>query len=102
MVYFKMTDENGFVSVATLNTDVGGNSTKTEHDTIAEMYRNAEAGYGVVETENGFVYAMRPVHDEPITEEEALTSYANELTGGNAETLQEATETLIKIVKEDK
>lgn len=34
--------------------------------------------------------------------DEALTRYTNELTNGNAETLQEATETLIKIVKEDK
>lgn len=40
--------------------------------------------------------------DEDITADKALTRYANELTGGNAETLQDATETLIKIVKEDK
>ena len=37
--------------------------------------------------------------EEPITEEEALTRYANELTGQQAETLTEAAETLIKIVK---
>lgn len=36
------------------------------------------------------------------TIENALTRYANELTNGNAENLQEATENLIKIVKEDK
>lgn len=36
----------------------------------------------------------------PITEEEALTRYANEITGGTAETLTEAAETLIKLVKE--
>lgn len=43
--------------------------------------------------------------EEPETDtntDEALTRYANELTGGNAENIQEATETLIKIVKEDK
>lgn len=33
------------------------------------------------------------------TPDEALISYANKLTGTNAETLQEATETLIKKVK---
>lgn len=33
---------------------------------------------------------------------EALTRYSNELTGNKDETLTEATETLIKIVKEDK
>ena len=38
----------------------------------------------------------------PISEEEALTRYANELTGNEDETLTEATETLIKQLKEDK
>jgi hypothetical protein len=37
----------------------------------------------------------------PITEDEALVRYANEITGANDETLLDATETLIKIVKED-
>ena len=73
MVYFKLTDENGFVSVSTLNADEGGNSTQEEHDTIAEMYRNAEAGYGVKETAFGFEYAKRPEQPEPDPDpEEAL------------------------------
>jgi hypothetical protein len=38
---------------------------------------------------------------EPITEGDALTRYANELTGNEDETLTEATETLIKHFKED-
>ena len=37
----------------------------------------------------------------PITEEDALVRYANELTVAQDETLTEATETLIKIVKEE-
>lgn len=37
----------------------------------------------------------------PITDEEALVRYSNELTGAEDETLTEATETLIKIVKEE-
>lgn len=37
----------------------------------------------------------------PITDEEALVRYANELTEAEDETLTEATETLIKIVKEE-
>ena len=37
----------------------------------------------------------------PITDEEALVRYANELTGEQDETLTEATETLIKKLKED-
>ena len=80
MVYFKMTDENGFVSVSTLNADEGGNSTKEEHDTIAEMYRNAETGYGVMETESGFVYAKRPEESSDPTTEDILDT----LFGGDA------------------
>ena len=41
------------------------------------------------------------VEEEPITEEEALVRYANELTGAEDETLAEATETLIKKIMED-
>lgn len=37
----------------------------------------------------------------PITDEEALVRYSNELTGAEGETLTEATETLIKKVMED-
>ena len=37
----------------------------------------------------------------PITEEEALVRYTNELTGAEDETLTEATETLIKHYKEE-
>lgn len=73
MVYFKTTDDNGFVSVSTLDAEAGGNSTKEEHDTIVQMYRDAEPGYGVVETESGFAYAKRPEPPEPeLTDEEAL------------------------------
>lgn len=73
MVYFKMTDENGFVSVSTLDGETGGNSTKAEHDTVAQMYREAEPGYGVVETAEGFAYALRPVPPEPeLTDEELV------------------------------
>lgn len=74
MVYFKTVDEDGFISVSTLNAERGGNSTKEEFDAIAEMYRNAQSGYGVIETENGFEYAERPVHeyDGDISTEEAI------------------------------
>lgn len=37
----------------------------------------------------------------PITEEEALVRYTNELTGAQDETLTEATETLIKKIMEE-
>ena len=77
MVYFKLTDENGFVSVSTLNAETGGNSSKEEHDTIVQMYRESEPGYGVIETASGFVYAMRPV--EPTDEEATAEDYEQAL-----------------------
>lgn len=39
--------------------------------------------------------------ETPITDEEALVRYSNEITGASDTTLTEATETLIKIVKEE-
>lgn len=65
MVYFKMTDDNGFVSASTLNAETGGNSTQAEHDTIVQMYRDAEPGYSVIETDGSFAYAKRPEPPEP-------------------------------------
>ena len=62
----------------------------------------------------GFQYKLRaddlewelvelpPVEPEPLTDEEALTRYANELTGASDQTLVEAAETLIiDKIKED-
>ena len=40
--------------------------------------------------------------EAPISEDEALVRYANELTGKQDETLEGATETLIKLFKEGK
>ena len=54
---------------------------------------------GWVETEEEIVQVWTEV-EQPITEEEALVRYANELTGAEDETLAEATETLIKKVME--
>ena len=45
---------------------------------------------------------LPPDPPKPITEEEALVRYSNELTGASDETLIETTETLIKkIIEED-
>ena len=58
------------------------------------------AVHGWTETADEIVQTWT-VEEEPITEEDALARYANEITGAEDETLVEATETLIKIVKED-
>jgi hypothetical protein len=64
----------------------------------------APSGYEWRETwteEDGNIQQGWVLVEVPITEEEALVRYANELTGAQDETLTEATETLIKIVKEE-
>lgn len=71
MVYFKNFDENGFISVCTLNAESGGNIDKEEYDTIVDMFKNAEHGYGVKETPQGFVYEKYET-DDNISEEEAF------------------------------
>lgn len=52
------------------------------------------------ETEDEIVQGWELV-EEPITDEEALTRYANELTGVDNESLTEVAETLIKLIKEE-
>ena len=63
---------------------------------------DAPAGYYYeptwTENEDEIVQGWELV-ETPITDEEALTRYSNELTGATDETLVEAAETLIKIVK---
>lgn len=68
----------------------------TEPPIVAEGY---VAVPGWSETDSEIVQTWT-IEFEPITDEDALIRYSNELTGANDETLEEATETLIKIVKE--
>ena len=73
MQYWKATDEYGFVSVSTVNTNGEGNSTKAEFIEITDLYRAAPDGYGVVKTEQGFEYAPYPRETEQeLTNEETL------------------------------
>lgn len=65
----------------------------------------APAGYQWTETwseEQGNIQQGWVLVEVPITEDEALVRYANELTGAQDETLEGATETLLKLFKEDK
>ena len=66
---------------------------------------DAPAGYQWTETwseEQGNIQQGWVLVEVPISEDEALVRYANELTGKQDETLEGATETLIKLFKEDK
>ena len=71
----------------------------------ADQPSEAPEGYYWAETwveEDGNIQQGWVLVEIPITDEGALVRYANELTGSNDQTLEEAAETLIKIVKEDK
>lgn len=72
MRYYKYIDQNGFVSLSTLNANGDGNITQEEYNTILTMIRSSEEGYGVIETENGYEYALVPVEPEPDISEEEL------------------------------
>jgi hypothetical protein len=64
----------------------------------------APAGYQWRETwteEDGNIQQGWVLVEVPITDEEALVRYSNELTGEQDETLTETTETLIKKVMEE-
>ena len=82
MQYWKFKSDDGFISVSTINADGEGNSNKTEHDTVANMLRNAPAGYGVIETESGFDYAPVPIDPDPELDEAAALEI---LLGGAGE-----------------
>lgn len=72
MRYYKYVNQNGFVSLSTLNADGDGNITQEEYNTVLLMIRSSEDGYGVIETENGYEYALVPVEPEPDISEEEL------------------------------
>jgi hypothetical protein len=69
----------------------------TEQPEAPSWYYYAETW---TETDDAIVQGWELV-EAPITEDEALVRYANELTGANDETLPEAAENLIKIIKEN-
>lgn len=65
----------------------------------------APAGYQWTETwseEDGNIQQGWVLVENPISEDEALVRYANELTGKQDATLEGATETLLKLFKEGK
>lgn len=109
MKYAKLTD--GYPSYAPNPMHVGDN---VVYNPPGDMYLaagykpvvyaddpgEAPAGYHWEETwaeEDGNIQQGWVLVEVPITEEEALVRYANELTGAEDETLTEATERLIKM-----
>ena len=104
---FYKTIADGYVigtSTPTGNTEI----TESEYNAILQKIQNKPTD------PDGYAYKLRadnlewelvklpPVEPEPLTEEEALTRYANTLTGANDPDLISAAETLIEQrIKED-
>jgi len=105
MKYYKTVDNGYIISVGTGS---GGTEiTEQEYAEILATIRNkptARDGYDYrLKTDLTWEeYALPPIEPEPPTDEEALTRYANELTGANDPDLVSAAETLIKQRMEEK
>lgn len=105
MRYYKITDNAYFVGIGTGG---GGEEiTESEYAEILAVIRDKPTvrdGYDYrLKTDLTWEeYELPPVEPEPLTDEEALTRYANELTGASDPDLISAAETLIKQrIKED-
>ena len=105
MIYKQI--QNGFI--CSVGSNIGGTEiTEFEYNTIMQKIQNKPSD------PDGYAYKLRadtlewelvelpPVEPEPISEEEALTRYANSLTGASDPDLISAAETLIEQrIKED-
>ena len=63
MIYYKTLDEDGVVSVNTLNEKGKGNIDEKEYSMIIELFRKMPVGKVLIETEKGYEYADAP--DDP-------------------------------------
>lgn len=70
MVYYKTINDDGFVSLSTVNADGEGNISQTEYDRILQMIKNAPTGQGVIESGGGYAYAEYPVIESEVTPDE--------------------------------
>lgn len=99
MRYYKTIGNGYILSIGTGN---GGTEiTEQEYAEILDVIRNkptARDGYDYrLKTDLTWEeYELPPVEPEPLTDEESLTRYANELTGANDTDLISAAETLIE------
>ena len=98
MRYYKIADSGYIISIGTGSG--GAEITEQEYVEILETIRNkptARDGYDHrLKTDLTWEeYALPPVEPEPLTDEEALTRYANSITGADDPDLISAAETLI-------
>ena len=100
MGYFKIVDNEYISGIGRGN--IGDGIGKNEYSHLLEVIKSSPIA------PDGYTYKLRadnlewelvelpPVEPEPLTDEEALTRYANELTGQNDPDLISAAETLIE------
>jgi hypothetical protein len=105
MKLFKNIDNNFVISLSTNFGEI--EITESEYHEIMQKIQTKPAD------PEGFQYKLRadnlewelvelpPIEPEPLTDEQALTRYANELTGADDPDLVSAAETLIKQRMED-
>ena len=98
MRYYKTIDNGYILSVGTGNSGV--EITESEYSEILSVIRSkptAREGFDYrLKTDMTWEeYELPPIEPEPLTDEEALTRYANSLTGQNDPDLLSAAETLI-------
>lgn len=72
MAYYKTINDDGFVSLSTVNADGEGNITQTEYNQIMQMIKNAPTGQGVVEIDGEYAYAEYSVEESDATPEEVI------------------------------
>lgn len=106
ILHYKLVANNLISGFGTNGPDTVEEITESEYSELVTTFRDrptAPDGYAYALQDNPrewVLVELPPAPVEPITEESALTRYANELTGTNANTLEEATENLIRTIKE--
>ena len=101
-MFYKMINGNELIGVSTVECRCSVEVNESEYSAHKNILQN------VPTDPNGYTYKLRadtlewelvelpPIEPEPLTDEEALTRYANELTGQNDTDLISAAETLIE------
>lgn len=90
---------NGYIiGIGTNGPDTVTEITEAEYNEILSVVHSAPVapdGY-VYKLTDGLEWVLEHLPPKTFTEEDALVRYSNELTGAHDETLEEATERLIK------
>lgn len=95
---YKLT-ENGYVLAVSTTAIDGIEITETEYNDILSALRNRpqpKDGFSLMLKDGTLEWEYMPAEPKPLTEEEAITRYANSVTGASDPDLISAAETLIE------